>query len=271
MKYKILALDLDGTLTNSKKEITPYTKEVLFQFQKMGGKIILASGRPTYGIVPLAEELQLKKYGGYMLSFNGARITDCETEEILYDKTLDVHTIKHIYDLSQKYNVNILSYDRDEIITEDGLDAYVGIEATITKMKVRQVPSFAEHFQMPVNKCLMTGDGDYLAEVEQKMKNAVGDYLSVYRSEPFYLEVMPQNIDKAASLDALLKQLHLRPEELIACGDGFNDLTMIRYAGLGVAMGNGQELVKRSADYIAPSNDEDGVAYVLNKFIFQAA
>lgn len=271
MKYKILALDLDGTLTNSKKEITPYTKELLFRFQENGGKIVLASGRPTYGIVPLAEELKLKEYGGYILSFNGARIVDCATDEVIYDRTLEKDMISRLYQLSKEYQVNILSYDKNFIVTEQQEDAYAKVESKVCKMIIKKVDSFVEYVTYPVNKCLMTAEGSYLATVEPKIKEIVGNELSVYRSEPFFLEIMPQNIDKAASLDALLSQLKLTKEALIACGDGFNDLTMIEYAGLGVAMRNGQEIVKKAADYIAPSNDEDGVAFVLNKFVFKAA
>ena len=91
--------------------------------------------------------------------------------------------------------------------------------------------------------------------------------LNVYRSEPFFLEIMPQNIDKAYSLSKLLNIIGLTKDEMIACGDGFNDLSMIKYAGLGVAMGNAQEVVKESANYVTATNDENGVANVVNEFI----
>lgn len=271
MKYKLLALDLDGTLTNSNKEISEYTKEVLFRFQENGGRIILASGRPTYGIVPLAEQLNLKEYGGFILSYNGARIVDCEKNEVVYDRNLTLEEVKEVYELSKNFDVNVMSYDNDIVITEDEKDPYVQLEAKINKMPLKEVKCMGDYIDYPVNKCIMTADGDYLATIEPKVKEALGDHLSVYRSEAFFLEVMPQNIDKGASMDALLKQLHISREQLIACGDGFNDLSMIEYAGLGVAMENAKEIVKKAADYIAPSNDEDGVAYVVNKFIFKAA
>ena len=88
MKYQILVLDLDGTLTNSRKEITPPTLKALIEIQEAGKKVVLASGRPTYGVVPLARQLHLERYGSYILSFNGARITDCRTGQVIYNKTL---------------------------------------------------------------------------------------------------------------------------------------------------------------------------------------
>ena len=163
MKYQILVLDLDGTLTNSNKQITEPTRAALLEIQEQGKKVVLASGRPTQGVVPLAESLRLSAYGSYILSFNGARIIDC--------------------------------------------------------------------------------------------------------SEPYFLEIMPQKIDKAFSLQRLLNSIGLTSDEMICCGDGYNDVTMIESAGLGVAMQNAQPLVLEKADFITKSNDEDGVLHVINEFM----
>ena len=113
----------------------------------------------------------------------------------------------------------------------------------------------------------MTGDAEHLAEVEQREKDKYGGKLSIYRSEPYFLEIMPKGIDKAQSLQRLLDHLGLTKNEMIACGDGFNDLSMIKFAGLGVAMSNAQKIVKRNADYITFTNDENGVAHVVDKYI----
>lgn len=113
----------------------------------------------------------------------------------------------------------------------------------------------------------MTGDPEHLAEVEQKMKERFGHILNIYRSEPFFLEIVPQNVDKADSLKHLLDHLGLSHTQMISCGDGYNDLTMIQYAGLGVAMANAQQVVKEAANYITRSNDDNGVAHVIQKFM----
>jgi HAD superfamily hydrolase (TIGR01484 family) len=97
MKYKILVLDLDGTLTNNKKEITEHTLRTLIDAQERGVKIVLASGRPTYGIVPIAEKLELKKYGGYILSYNGGEITNWQTGELMYENVLDADVLPYLY------------------------------------------------------------------------------------------------------------------------------------------------------------------------------
>lgn len=266
MKYKVLVLDIDGTLTNSKKEITKNTKLAIRRIMEQGVTVVLASGRPISGIEPLAKELELEKYGGYILAFNGARIIECSSNTIIHDQTLPNDMISTLYDLSILYNVSILSYDKDSIVTEDLNDEYVNIEARINKMPIKEVENFKEYVQYPVNKCLMVGDGDYLAQVEEKVREEVKGEISVYRSEPYFLECVPLNIDKAASLEKLLKHIHCSKDEMIACGDGYNDISMIKYAGLGVAMENAREEVKVVSDIVTLSNDEDGVAYIIDKF-----
>ena len=120
-------------------------------------------------------------------------------------------------------------------------------------------------FQVP--KFLMLDDGDYLAMVEPKVKAVLGKNFSVYRSEPYFLEILPKGVDKAQSLARLLESLNLKKEEMIACGDGYNDLSMIEFAGLGVAMENAVLPVRNAADYITLSNNEDGIAHVVEKFM----
>ena len=267
MAYEILVLDIDGTLTNSEKLISERTKQAIFDLQERGHLVVLASGRPTPGIMPLAKQLKMDQYGGYILSYNGAKVIDCKTGEVIYQKTLPVEYIKTLYDAAIEFDTGLITYDKDGVISARKVDEYVEIECKINKLSVKEIDDFVSYVNYPVNKCLMTGDGLYLAEVEEKMKKRLGDVLSIYRSEPFFLEIMPQNIDKAYSLGKLLDHLGLSREQMICCGDGFNDVTMIEYAGMGVAMENARQVVKDKADFITLSNDNDGVAHVIEKFM----
>ncbi|MGL5635930.1 MAG: Cof-type HAD-IIB family hydrolase [Bacteroidales bacterium] len=268
-KYKILVLDLDGTLTNSKKEVSEENKKTLIEAQKNGVKIVLASGRPTYGIVPIAQELGIENYGGYILSFNGGTIINWETKETVYESVLPNHVVPGLYNEAKDHGFTILSYKDDHIITENKDDKYVGVEAHLNKMAVKEVPCFLNAVPRSLPKCLIVGNQEELAILEKKMQTKYGEEMSIYRSEPFFLELMPQNIDKAQSLQRLLDHLSLTKEEMIACGDGYNDLTMVEFAGLGVAMANAQDAVKNVSDYITLSNDEDGIAHVVRKFILE--
>lgn len=268
MKYKILVLDLDGTLTNTQKEITPYTRETLIRAQEQGLKIVLASGRPTYGIVPLAEELRLGDFEGYILSYNGGQIIDWKTRELMYENVLDPQVYPYLYECAHNNGFVILSYKDEDIVSEDAGNPYVQHEAFLNKMSSITVPSFLDVIDFPVAKCLIVGEPVPLAKLEIKMKKDLDGKMNVFRSEPFFLELVPNGIDKARSLAVLLDELNMKPEDMIAVGDGFNDLSMIKFAGLGVAMANAQEVVKEEADYITLSNEEDGVAAVVNKFFF---
>ncbi|WP_077611241.1 Cof-type HAD-IIB family hydrolase [Clostridium sp. Marseille-P2415] len=267
MDYRMIVLDLDGTLTNRNKEITPRTKEALFELKRQGGVIVLASGRPTYGVVPLARELELQKSGGYILSFNGGRMIDCRTGETVFAKELPVSSNRKIIRMAREHGVNILTYEDDLIVTPDAADEYVCKESAVNKLEVKEVEDMESYVQFPVVKFMMLEEGDYLAMVEPKVKAALGRDYSVYRSEPYFLEILPKGIDKAASLERLLLRLGMGRGEMIACGDGYNDLSMIQYAGLGVAMENAVLPVKKAADYVTCSNDDDGIAHVVEKFM----
>lgn len=269
MKYKLLVLDLDGTLTNAKKEITPNTLHTLIQAQEQGARIILASGRPTYGVAPLAETLQLSKYGGYVLSYNGGEIIDWKTKELMYKNLLNHAVLPYLYECAQKNQFAILSYEGEYVLTEHPDDEYVIKEAKLNGMKTKKVENFLAAIKHPIAKCLIVGEPNRLAILEKEMYGHLKEQMGVFRSEPYFLELVPKGIDKAQSLAVLLKEIGMTKDEMIAIGDGFNDLSMIRFAGLGVAMANAQEVVKENADYITLSNEEDGVAHVVNEFILK--
>lgn len=270
MKYKILVLDLDGTLTNKKKEITEHTRETLIRAQEAGVKIVLASGRPTYGIMPLARQLELDKYEGYILAYNGGQIIDCKTGELMYENVLDPAVYPYLYECAKSNGFQILSYKDEYIISENADDQYVQHEAFLNRMPSKTVESFLDVINFPVAKCLIVGDPEPLAQLEPVMKKELESKMNVFRSEPFFLELVPKGIDKARCLAVLLEELGMTPDEMMACGDGFNDLSMIEYAGLGVAMANAQEVVRQAANYITLSNEEDGVAHAVEKFMLNA-
>ena len=262
--YKLLILDLDGTLTNSKKEITPFTLHTLIEAQRKGMRLVLASGRPTYGILPLAETLQMQKYNGYILAFNGGKIIDCSTNSVIYEQALPHDVLPLLYQRTTEAGAAILSYNGPNIVTETPDNEYVQYEAFLNKMEVLPSRDFLHSLPNPVDKCLAVANPDILVWLEEDLKKEIGSRINIYRSEAFFLELVPKGIDKAASISRLLKHIGIEREEVVAIGDGFNDLSMIQYAGLGVAMINAQDKVKEEADAVTlHSNDEDGVAHFL--------
>lgn len=267
MQYKVLALDLDGTLTNQDKIITPRTKAALRKAAERGVCIVLASGRPTVGIGPLARELNLDKFGGCILSYNGGKIIDCQTGQMLVQHAFPPDLIEPVCTFCRYWNVVPLTYDAHGIVTEIPDNPYVQEEARICKIPARKVENLPAEVTYPINKLLLTGDPADMPHVEELMQQEFAGKLSIYRSQPFFIETMPLGIEKSASLQILLRAKGLTAANLMACGDGWNDLPMLKFAGLGVAMGNAQPEVKAAADYITADNEHDGVGLAVEKFI----
>ena len=267
MKYKAIILDLDGTLTNDAKEITPRTKAALMAAQQQGVRVVLASGRPTYGIQPLADELEIGGYDGYVLAFNGGKVVKWSDKSVVFEQKLEPELVPGLYKAAMDGDFQILTYQGEGIAATNIKDEYVVHEAFINKMPLMQYDDFLNQLVFPINKCLIVGAPEPLAKLEHGLSKELEGKMNVYCSAPFFLECVPLGIDKAASLQRLFDSLGIKAEETIACGDGHNDLSMIQFAGLGVAMANAAPEVKAAADYVTLSNEEDGVACVVEKFI----
>ena len=264
--FRAIALDLDGTLTNHDKVVTPRTRQALLQAESKGAIIILASGRPTYGIVPVAECLELEKRGGYILSYNGGNIVNAKTGEKLFSQFLPDAVIPILYKYAKEKNHALLGYAGNEIITEMPDDQYVKEESRINKMNIRKVDNLFDALEPHPTKLLMTGDPTDMIKAEEELVEILGEKMDIFRSAPFFLELVPKGIDKAQSLLRLLSKINLTPADLMAFGDGYNDLSMLKLAGVGVAMANAAPEVRADADYVTLSNEEDGVAEALLHF-----
>ena len=215
------------------------------------------------------EELELKKYGGYLLSFNGARIVECKTGEVVYQRTLPLSIVPGLYEFAKANGCGLITYQGPGIISAFEPDDYVQLEARINGIPIKVVDNFVEYVNFDINKCLMTAPEEIAPELEKQLQEKYSDVASIYRSEPYFIEIMPKDVNKATSLDHMLEGMGLTRENAICCGDGYNDISMIEYAGTGVAMGNAQPAVKEAADYITGTNDEDGLVEVIDKFIMK--
>lgn len=271
LPYSIIALDLDGTLTNSEKNITPRTFDALMKAQREGVRLVLASGRPTFGIAALANQLQLADYGGYVLSYNGGRIIDWCKKTVIFSQVVDQKLVPILYDFAEKAQLPIVTYLPDAILASKNEGEYLAEEARINGMPVVVAQNFVEEAMQIAGgstKFLIPGEPELLIQLESEMKAALSEQMEVFRSAPFFLELPPKGIDKAQSLQRLLTHLGLERESLMAFGDGFNDLSMIQFAGQGVAMANAVEEVKSIADFVTTSNEEDGIAHALEHLLF---
>lgn len=268
MKYKLLVLDVDGTLVNSAKEITKQTLATLLKVQQMGVRIVLASGRSTFGLRHLIDKLELKNNGGYILSYNGGQVIDVKNNEVLFEKRIDPQQIPYLERKAAKNGFDIFTYHKNQIITTNLDNKHIQDEARLNGMELVAVDNFSEAVTFSPCKCVLVSDDEQaLVNLKDHWRKRLAGVLDVYRSEPFFLEVVPEFIDKGNTLAVLIQKLGLGEEEVMAIGDGRRDFSMIQLAGLGIAMENAQKSIQACADYVTKDNDNDGVALAVQKFI----
>ena len=268
MKYKLLVLDVDGTLLNDEREISKRTLAALLKVQQMGVRIVLASGRPTYGLMPLAKTLELGNYGGFVLSYNGCQIIKAQNGEILFERRINPEMLPYLEKKARKNGFAIFTYHDDTLITDSPDNEYIKNEALLNNLKIIREDEFSTAIDFAPCKCMLVSDKDKaLIGLEQHWEKRLAGTLDAFRSEPYFLEVVPCGVNKANTLGALLEHLGVTREEVIAVGDGVCDVTMLQLAGMGVAMGHSQDSVKVCADYVTASNEEDGVALAVEKLI----
>ena len=210
MKYKMVVLDVDGTLLTNEKTVTARTRATLIRVQQMGIKVVLASGRPTYGVVGLAKELELDKNGGYILSYNGGQIINVQTNELLFEKRIDPGFIPYLERKAQKNGFAIFTYREDEMLTNDASNERVLQEARLNGMQLRETDRFSEEVSFHPWKVMLSSDDEKaLVGLEEHWKKRLAGTLDVFRSETYFLEVVPQFIDKANTLSVLLEKLNI--------------------------------------------------------------
>jgi len=259
----MLVLDMDDTLLTDDHTISNENKEMLFKAKELGVHIVLASGRPTPAMTAYAKELQLDD--SFMISYNGAVITDLKEDKVIFEQTLTQEQIHELYDYSLKSNTHIITYVDGKIVSETDSE-YIEIEKNITGLAHNKVVSFKEEVQSSAVKCILLEEPSYLKEVEKDLK-ATMPHLSVSMSKPFFLEVAQNGIDKGASIKFLAEKLNILQSEIIAVGNAGNDLTMIEYAGLGVWVDNVDPELRDKGDVVVASNNDHGVAEVVRRFI----
>lgn len=268
MKYKLLVLDVDGTLLNEEKAISKRTLAALLKVQQMGVRIALASGRPTYGLLPIAKSLELGLYGGFILSYNGSQIIDAKNGEVLFERRINPEMIPYIEKKAIKNGFALFTYHDDTLLTNNPDNVHVQEEATLNNLKLITEEEFSTAIDFAPCKCMLVSDDEEaLTDLENHWKKRLDGVLDVFRSEPYFLEVVPCTVDKANTLAVLLEYLDIRRDEVLAIGDGVCDVAMIQLAGMGVAMGNSVDSVKICADYTTDTNGNDGVAQAVEKLI----
>ena len=268
MKYKLLVLDVDGTLLNNAKEISKRTLSALLKVQHTGVRLVLASGRPTSGLTPFVKLLEMDNLGGFIVSYNGSKIIKADDGEVLFERRINPELIPYLEKKSRKNNFSIFTYHDDYLLTDNAGDPHIRREAELNNLRIVEEEDFSIAIDFAPCKCvLVSDDEEALSGLENHWKRRLDGVLDVFPSEPYFLEVVPCGVDKANTLGVLMERLGVTRDEVIAIGDGVADVTMLQQAGMGVAMGHAQDSVKICADYVTASNEEDGVAQAVEKLI----
>mgnify|MGYP003247430830 FL=1 len=262
----MLVLDVDGTLLNDNKEVSKRTLATLRKVQQMGVRIMLASGRPTYGLLGLAKMLELDTYNGYVMAYNGGQVIRAADGEVIFERRINPELIPYLEKKADKNGFGILTYNEDCIVTNMPDNPHIKAEAELNGMKI----VYEEHFSIAIDfipcKCMLVSDDEEaLVGLENHWKRRLDGVLDVFRSEPFFLEVVGCRVNKANTLAAVMEMEGIKTDDIVVFGDGVADVTMLQLASLGIAMGNAPGSVKRCADYITLSNNEDGVAVAVEK------
>lgn len=265
-KYKLIALDLDGTLNNDKREITPYTKEILIKAQTQGAIVVLASGRPLAGLSREAEILNLKQHHGLLLSYNGGKVVDITTDKVLYEKSIPNGIAKKLLRFLENYDVTPIVDDGKYVYTNTPNGFKMQYETSNNNLIIKEVENIADSVDFSPVKILISSPEEILKAVSDEIIDSFKEDISFIFSAPFYLEATAKGISKAESLKSICESLNIFPEEVIAFGDAENDISMLEFAGKGVAMGNSCQALKDVADEITLSNNEDGIAHILSRY-----
>lgn len=267
MKYKLIAMDLDGTLNNDQKIITEKTKAVLMAAQKAGIRLALASARPSPGLYKERDILRLQDYQGILMSYNGGRIVDAQTGKVLFETSMDIAETKQVLRQLEALPVTPILDDGVQFYVTDRSGYKVDYECRNNNMVCTQVENLADFLTFAPVKILMSVQPEELEQVQRTIAGMLPDSLTIVQTAAFYLEVIPKVINKGQGIRDICKVLGISPKEVISFGDAANDIPMLREAGMGIAMGNASDAVKAAADMVTLSNNEDGIAAALERLL----
>jgi len=266
--YKLIAIDMDGTLLNDLHEVTEEVRNALHAAKKQGVKIVLCTGRPLGGVSRYLEELNLNEDGDYVIAYNGALVQNTHTQEVVSELTLGYDDVKSLYELSQKLDTPMHFFDSAYLYTPNReISPYTVHESYVTKvpLRFRTIEEIPKDLLAP--KAMYIDEPEKLDRTIAAIPEDVKERYTMVKSSPFFYEILHPAASKGNAVQQLADILGIAQEEVICIGDNGNDMSMIEWAGCGVAMGNAIPEVKASADYETRTNNENGVAHAIHELV----
>ena len=265
MKYKLIAMDLDGTLNNDQKIITEKTRAALMKAQEMGIRLALASARPSPGLFRERDALRLQDHGGILMSYNGGRIVNAADNRVLFETAMDMEETREVLRELEKLPVTPILDDGVQFYVTDKGAYKVDYECANNRMECTEVENLADFLNFAPIKILMSVLPEEIKQVQAQIAAFLPESLTVVQTAAFYLEVIPRTINKGQGIRDICRTIGISEAEVVSFGDAENDIPMLRTAGVGIAMGNAKDDVKAAADMVTLSNNDDGIAYALQK------
>lgn len=258
---------MDGTLLNSQKQIGEEDQRVLKQAKKEGINVVICTGRPLAAIQGYLDELNLKEPGDYSITFNGGLVQKNDTGEIIEKTLMPVEHIHELFDLASFLDVPMDILSEGTVLqlptSQNYLSIYGQLNNLLTFKRAQLNHLSADQIY---NKAVVAIDADYLDEQIKKIPADFYERYEIIKTRSNLLEFMPKGITKAYGISLLAKDLGIRQEEVMGIGDEENDLPMIQYAGIGIAMDNAVPIVKEAADAVTKNNDQNGVAHAVTEY-----
>ncbi len=271
MAYKLIVLDVDGTLVDDSYELSPQTVRSIRMVQKKKNiHFTLATGRPPQGVVKLYQRLRLHIP---IIAFNGALIKHPLEQKILFYKPIPVEIARKVVEIVEEIKADNSSfclnlYDIDNWFVQE-INEMVDEERNIIGFKPTIVEDFHTCLNTPFAKILVLGNTNQLLDLKRILEDSCGTEITVDISKPTYLEITSSSASKGNATQILVSHLGLSSEDVVAIGDSMNDLDMIKYAGLGVVVKNAPETLQKQADLVIPSNNDEGIVSFLEKLFFK--
>ena len=267
--YKLIALDLDGTLLNSDKQISSENKAAIDAARAEGVRVVLVSGRPTSGMRESLEALNMLSDDDYVLSYNASVVQKVKSETIIRSQILTGHNAKQLANLAKQLDINIHAFSPQKGLITPAHNDYTTHESVINGDTITLIDFEELADDEAILKVMLVDHADKLSAAIAQLPAALYEQFTIVQSAPFFLEFLNKDSNKGIGVKALADHLSIPAEQVICMGDAGNDFHMIQYAGLGVAMGNATDDIKAVADHITVTNDLHGVAKVINDFVLK--
>ena len=263
MEYRLIATDMDGTLLDENSTITPATCEAVKKAMDKGVKFILCTGRPVRGVKKYVDQLGLDCP---VITYNGAVVVHSTTGEIIFSQNMDTDEARKVYETALEKGTWFIVWSQNRLYT-NRFGPETDFYQNITSSQASLIEDFDSLLARGITKMLWGAEPETLDSWIEELKTAGFSETTFTKSRRYYLEFFSNRTSKAVAMEKLGEYYGIKREEMVALGDQTNDLPMIEYAGLGIAMGNAVEAVKAVAGCITAPNTEDGVAKAIEKFI----